>query len=96
MSREDAKQMIDILAKNKEAWIDIMMVEELGLIPDDESPVKNAIVTFISFALFGIIPLVAFIYGEIVKNNEGLFEASTVMTGLFLFLLGVIKSKFTY
>jgi vacuolar iron transporter family protein len=62
MSKEDAKQMCDILEKNKEAWIDIMMVEELGLIPDDENPAKNALVTFISFCLFGAVPITPFIY----------------------------------
>jgi hypothetical protein len=38
-----------------------MMVEELNLMPLDESesPVKNGMVTFASFVVFGLIPLVA-------------------------------------
>ena len=96
VSREDSKLICDVLAKYKEAWVDIMMVEELGLIPDDENPLKNALVTFFSFAFFGLMPLIAFIYGEAAKDANGLFEASTVITGVFLFLLGVIKSRFTY
>ena len=42
------------------------MIEELGMLPeDDENPVKNAIVTFISFAFFGLVPIIPFIVGEI-------------------------------
>jgi VIT1/CCC1 family predicted Fe2+/Mn2+ transporter len=42
-----------------------MMVEELGLIEETESPIKNAIVTFVSFAIFGFMPVLPFIIGEI-------------------------------
>lgn len=37
------------------------MIEELGLMSIDEHPIKDAIVTFISFSLFGLMPCI-FIY----------------------------------
>lgn len=61
MTPEDAATMSKLISKNKKCWIDIMMVEELGLIETDESPIKNAIVTFISFVCFGVIPILPFI-----------------------------------
>lgn len=43
ISVADAKTIVDIISKNKETFVDIMMVEELGLMPpvDDGGPWKN-------------------------------------------------------
>lgn len=95
MSEEDAEKMVDILAKNPKVWVDVMMVEELGLIPDDENPIKNAIVTFLSFCFFGLIPILPYIVGEIANAKRFLFGASMIITGCALWGLGIIKSKFT-
>mmetsp|Transcript_9580 Transcript_9580/g.1518 ORF Transcript_9580/g.1518 Transcript_9580/m.1518 type:complete len:125 (-) Transcript_9580:174-548(-) len=95
MNDEDAKSMVNILAKNEEAWVDIMMVEELGLITDDENPMKNAFVTFFAFCIFGIIPLASYIIGAIFDFSDHLFLASLILTGMALWSLGFIKSKFT-
>jgi len=62
--------MVDILAKNPETWVEVMMVEELGLLPSDESPIKNGLVTFISFFLFGLVPLIPFIVGRIANTSN--------------------------
>ncbi len=58
--KEDAEKLVEIIAKNKKGWVDIMMKEELEIIEDNESPLRNALVTFGSFAIFGFIPLMAF------------------------------------
>lgn len=58
-SEEEAEHILRIMAKHRDFFIDHMMVEELGLMsPDeDESPMKNGLVMFLSFLTFGIIPL---------------------------------------
>lgn len=90
--KKDAKTMVDILAKHKEAWVDVMMVEELGILEDDNSPWGNAIATFLSFALFGFIPLVAYVLARFLGVLEGsTFLAACVLTGLTLFVLGALK-----
>ena len=38
------------------------MVEELGLGSVDENPVKNALVTFAAFVLFGIVPSIYYLF----------------------------------
>jgi len=35
MSQEEALEVVKILSKNKEHFVDVMMVEELGLMPPD-------------------------------------------------------------
>eukprot|EP01147_Barroeca_monosierra_P010615 gene10615-2737_t len=56
---EEAEQILRMMAKHRDFFIDHMMVEELGLMtPDpDESPLMNGVVIFVSFLLFGFTPL---------------------------------------
>ncbi|RMH64406.1 MAG: hypothetical protein D6677_04940 [Calditrichaeota bacterium] len=96
ISEEDARTVVDIISKDEKAWLSIMMVEELGLLYDLESPLKNAVVTFFSFALFGFVPLVVpllnWFHPGMVSDP---FLASSLITGLTLFVLGALKSIFT-
>ncbi|MBZ2174751.1 VIT1/CCC1 transporter family protein [Schnuerera sp. xch1] len=96
MSEEDAKQMMDILSKNKKAWIDVMMVEELGIVEEEESPIRNALVTFFSFLVFGFIPLIAYVLSSFIPDiGDSTFVLAIVLTGVTLFILGALKVKVT-
>ncbi len=96
ISGPDARKMVDIISKHRKAWVDIMMVEELGILESDESPIKNAIVTFVSFCVFGFIPLAAFVLSSMFSFFEGwLFIAASILTALTLFTLGALKTRFT-
>ena len=96
VAQEDAEAAVSILSKNREAWVDVMMVEELGIISSDESPLKNALATFFSFAVFGFVPLLTYVLGTFItafKDNSFLFAA--ILTGLTLFVLGALKTALT-
>ena len=71
-----------------------MMIEELQLIPGDESPFINSIVTFFSFALFGLMPIIPFIVAK-AQNLDitiGIIMASIGIAIGFLIILGLLKS----
>lgn len=96
MAEEDAKVMTQILAKNKKAWVDVMMVEELGIIEENDDPLKNGLVTFFSFIICGIFPLLPFIIGLAFDTTVNtLFFISIGVTGITLFGLGAVKTRFT-
>ena len=67
IDQADAKEIVHYLSKYKKAWVDVMMVEELGIVKEEESPINNALVTFFSFVIFGFIPLVANVLSRIVS-----------------------------
>lgn len=99
IATDDAKLVVHTLAKYKEAFIDIMMVEELNLMPvdDEDSPLKGGIITFLSFMLFGVIPLLSYLVNLIPglrMNPSTTFNASCVLTVITLFLLGAVKGSF--
>ncbi len=94
MTPEDAELVVGTMAKYEDLFIDVMMVEELGIIEDNESPVKNAVVTFLSFLVFGFIPLLATVLAYFIPGLKPYaFVVSSVMTGVTLFILGAAKSK---
>lgn len=96
MAKEDAHAVTEIISRNKEAWIDIMMVEELGILDDKESPLKNALVTFFSFGIFGFIPLVAYVLSRFISGVQvPAFPVACILTGLTLFTLGALKVRIT-
>lgn len=97
MSDEDAKAMTEILSRNKEAWVNVMMVEELGIMEENESPVKNGLVTFFSFVVFGIFPLIPFLIALAFDNPapHTIFWFALAVTGVILFVLGAVKTKVT-
>lgn len=98
LPRKDAESVINIMAKQKEFFVDVMMAEELELqVPDpDDNPWIEGGVTFCSFVLFGTIPLLAYaiFYNAQLYIHEQ-FIIACVLTGLTLFGLGVTKSRFT-
>jgi VIT1/CCC1 family predicted Fe2+/Mn2+ transporter len=96
IDKGDANTIVDIISRNKKAWVDIMMVEELGIIESDESPLKNAIATFLSFGVFGFIPLTTHLFSRFIPAIQPhAFLAACVLTGLTLFALGAVKVRIT-
>ncbi len=96
MAEEDAVRIVDIISRDKKTWVDIMMVEELGIIEEEESPLKNALVTFFSFGLFGFVPLAAYIVARFVPLfADYTFLTACILTALTLFLLGAQKVRIT-
>ncbi|HSR89624.1 MAG TPA: VIT1/CCC1 transporter family protein [Candidatus Udaeobacter sp.] len=93
---QDAKIAVEALSKIEKPWVDIMMVEELGLVENYESPLKNALVTFGSFTLFGSIPILIYIIAQFIPFFAiHTFATACVLTGLTLFILGTLKIYFT-
>jgi VIT1/CCC1 family predicted Fe2+/Mn2+ transporter len=92
----DARQMVDTVSRHPKAWVDIMMVEELGILADEESPFKNALTTFVSFAVFGFMPLLTSVLAQFVPFlRQNSFAVSAALVAVTLFALGAVKTKIT-
>lgn len=100
---EDAKKMVDIAFKYKRFFIQHMMVEELGLMIGDDgpTPIRRGVVMFLSFCMFGLLPLGGFIgweagYGieHSRKSTEIAFLTACLVSLVTLFVLGFFKGRF--
>jgi VIT1/CCC1 family predicted Fe2+/Mn2+ transporter len=99
ISTEDATLVVHTLSKYKEAFIDIMMVEELNLMPidEDDSPLMNGVVTFFSFMIFGAVPLLSYLVNLIPAfrmSHSAALYGSCFLTVITLFVLGAVKGSF--
>lgn len=81
--------------KNKSLWKTKKLREKLKLVDKRKSPIKNATMTFISFIIFGFIPLLAYVLQFFYSNIGNAFGISIVLTLIALFVLGAVKSKIT-
>lgn len=100
LSEPTARRLFTIIAPHRKLFIDMMMVDELGILPEEEGqiPWKHGAVNFGSFIAFGIVPLL--IYFIVVGAaphfpTENIFYISIGMVALTLFMMGIIKSKLT-
>lgn len=59
--------------------------------PRDPSPLTSAIVTFVSFALMGMIPLSAFVVGHLLGKKDQYYWIGYISTIIALFLVGYVK-----
>ncbi|EKD78753.1 MAG: hypothetical protein ACD_41C00279G0002 [uncultured bacterium] len=85
-----------VITKDKDVWVDIMMKHEFDVVEEAIYPLKSAGTTFLAFNLIGIIPLVGYIFTPFFNfNTTVVFAFTTMFTMLALFIVGAIKTQFT-
>lgn len=91
-SGEDLEKMVSLVSSNEKFWVDLMMREELGLfIPKVEAPIKNAVVTFISFVIAGSIPLIPYV----IPLSGNSFAYAIAGSAAALFAVGSARTFFS-
>lgn len=92
------EQVVDVITSDKDRWVDVMMKEELNMTESHKSPFAMGAVTFLSFLLVGLIPLLIYVfdYTSTSGNTDGeLFKYSIIMTSLAFIGIGWLKSYVT-
>lgn len=99
-SLPEAREVVDLLYQTKTAFLDIMMIEELGLMPEEagKSAWKGALITFGAFIVLGAIPSLAYLFSGTyshVAKFDGVFAAAIVLFSVTLFILGAWRGRIT-
>jgi len=89
------EQATKVICADKDRWVDMMMKEELGMIKEQRSPFKIGGVTFISFLILGLIPLLVYVLDFIYPIQQNLFFIASLLTFLAFMLVGYLKSYVT-
>ncbi len=85
-------QIVEIVCSNKQAWLDIMMTEELNLPPKKyKKPEEAAVVVGVSAFAGSIFPLAPFFF---MQAQAGMV-AALIISIITLFFAGTIKAKIT-
>ncbi|MFT4522891.1 MAG: VIT1/CCC1 family predicted Fe2+/Mn2+ transporter [Bacteroidia bacterium] len=89
-------QVVDVITSDKDRWVDVMMKEELELIEESRSPFKIGLVTYLSFILVGLVPLLLYVYDYIWVFTLDLFLWTSIFTGIAFMFIGWLKSYVTH
>ncbi|MEP1033302.1 VIT1/CCC1 transporter family protein [Ekhidna sp.] len=89
------EKVVDVITADKDRWVDLMMKEELEMAEETKSPIKMGAITFLSFILFGFIPLVIYVIDYFNPLGYNLFLISSTLTGLCFVGIGFLKSLAT-
>jgi len=99
MTPEDATAVMDIYSKYDKMFVDLMMFEELNLMPPgDENQAMGGLVMFLSFTAFGSVPLWFYVgfHAAGFTDKSVMFAISTAATGFTMFMLGAFKATFIH
>ncbi len=90
---KDLDRAVAVVTADTEKWVDIMMIAEHGHTNDtDSKPIIDGLMTFISFTIFGSIPLLPYF---LAINEESRFVTAIAGTFTSLILLGLARSYVT-
>tara|TARA_R110002096_G_scaffold83876_7_gene194188 strand:- start:12094 stop:12837 length:744 start_codon:yes stop_codon:yes gene_type:complete len=86
-------QVVAVITADKDRWVDVMMKEELNMTKSDKSPLAMGAMTFFSFILVGLIPLLAYLWDINAEvSSENTFQVSIFLTSLAFIGIGWLKS----
>jgi len=81
--------IVEVITRNRDIWVDTMLLEELDLQKTASTPLRSATATFLAFVVFGFIPLLPFFVP--VFPAAHLFAASAVLSCMGFAGIGVLK-----
>ncbi len=89
------KKVVEVITADKDRWVDVMMKEELEMLKEQKSPLAIGTVTYLSFVLLGLIPLVIYVWDYLVGYTGDLFFTACLLTSLGFIIVGFLKTYVT-
>lgn len=92
------EQVVDVITADKDRWVDVMMKEELNMTRNEKSPMAMGAVTFVSFVIIGLVPLLVYVFdygSDSMDGSQNLFLYSIIMTFIAFIGIGWLKSYVT-
>ncbi len=90
---DSATKLATLLSSNESYWVEFMMDQDLRL-PNtaNQSTLWMAVVTFFSFVLFGVIPLLPYLF---FRTQSNVFLLSCLFTVVAMISLGILRWRVT-
>ncbi|MFT7281167.1 MAG: VIT1/CCC1 family predicted Fe2+/Mn2+ transporter, partial [Cyclobacteriaceae bacterium] len=88
------EDIVTKITEDEDLWVDTMMKEELEMVKETKSPFQMGTATFISFIIFGMIPLSVYVIDFFLQLESSLFMYSAILTSIGFIIIGFLKSKF--
>lgn len=89
-------EVIAVIKKNPAQTSDVILREEMDMVPESTSPVKNGLATYVSFLFVGLVPLLVYVVDYVFElGSENLFGPASMLTTLAFVWVGWLKSYVT-
>jgi VIT1/CCC1 family predicted Fe2+/Mn2+ transporter len=89
------EQVVGVITADKDRWVDVMMKEELNMMEQSKSPLKMGAVTYFSFILIGLIPLLTYVWDFFKPIDGNLFFIASCLTAVGFVIVGIFKTYVT-
>ena len=86
------EKVVQVITSDKNRWVDEMMKDELEMMKDDKSPLYIGGVTYLSFLLIGLIPLIIYVVDYFNPLNQDLFLTASILTAIGFAIIGLLKA----
>ncbi len=87
--------VVQVITSDKDRWVDIKMKEQLRMIEETKSPFMMGFITYISFIVIGLIPLLIYVWDYIWGLTGNLFLWTSIFTSFAFIFIGFLKSYVT-
>jgi len=90
-------RVVATLTGDKQRWVEEMMRDELGIQRESIAPLASGCVTFASFAIAGLVPMLSYVAAWLRPSLTGTaFPISIGLTASILFVVGAVRCVMTH
>ncbi|MFK8006289.1 MAG: VIT1/CCC1 transporter family protein [Saprospiraceae bacterium] len=89
------EEIVETITSDKDRWVNEIMKDELEMMPSQKSPVAIGTVTYFSFIIIGLIPLMLYVWDYLIGFSGDLFLYTCLFTSIAFIFIGVLKSYVT-
>lgn len=89
------EQVVETITAKKDRWVDDIMREGLCMIEDTRSPFVIGTITYVSFILLGLVPLMAYVWDYWFDLQQNIFLIACILTFVAFAIIGWLKSYMT-
>lgn len=86
------EEAVEVITSDRDRWVNEMMKEELEMMEEDKSPFLIGAVTYVSFILIGLIPLLVYVVDFFNPLDANLFFIASMLTATGFIIVGVLKT----
>lgn len=86
------EKIVEVITADRDRWVDVMMKEELLMSEEHKSPIAMGTATFISFLIFGFVPLAIYVVDYVTPLDTNLFLISSILTAITFCIIGSLKA----
>lgn len=86
------ENIVQVITSDKKRWVNTMMLEELHILPEQKSPLKAGIFTFLAFVCAGFVPLLSYVLTYFTPLTSGrAYPIAVGLTFLTIFVVGSLR-----